>query len=138
MLGFFGIKATGLEAPQAFRSCSLTLYAKRHFKRELSRPGGELRELTGLSRKQISQVLDAFYDELWKVLLSGNEAKLGPVGKIYLQVRAPSVQEFPAAGEVVETPQTISLRGKASAPLKQAYWDFYGMDYPDDLDEIEN
>jgi nucleoid DNA-binding protein len=110
-------------------------YCKRYFSRELARKRGPLGQALGLNREQVMQVLDAYHDEMWRVLLAEKTVTLGCVGRIRLAVRAPSTQPIATlGGELVDLPQTISLRGKASNALKQAYYDLRGVVYPDDLE----
>jgi nucleoid DNA-binding protein len=108
-------------------------YTKKYFERALARRSSPLG--LRLTREQVGQVLEAYHDEIWRVLLAEKTVTLGAVGKIRLAVRAPSTQPIAAlGGEVLDLPQTISLRGKASNALKQAYYDLNGVRYPDDLE----
>jgi nucleoid DNA-binding protein len=111
-------------------------YGKKYFERRIAKRDTELGRALRLTRKEVGQVLDAYHDEIWRVLLAQKPVQLGAAGRIYLSVRSPVTQELSVmGGEVVDLPQTITLRGKASSALKDAYYDLQGLVYPSDLEK---
>jgi hypothetical protein len=119
----------------------VAFYGKKHFSRELATAGRapeDERHHLEMSRDKIGEVIDAYHREMWRVLLTGGSVRLGPVGRIYMNVQAPHEKRMSLlGGEVLQIPQTVDLRGKTSPAFKEAYYQLHGVIYPEDLELFE-
>ena len=93
--------------------------------------------MTSLTIDQAHEALRAFYDVAWGVLLQGHRLRLGEVGSVAVCWRRGTVATLVSANDgeefTTQTRPNITLRGRISAPFREAWYD---QDQPDqELDD---
>ena len=77
-------------------------------------------EVTGLSKKQASETVNAVFDAIIETLKDGGEVSVSGFGKFEVAERAARQGVNPATGEKIEIAASKSVKFKAAKALKDA------------------
>ena len=76
-------------------------------------------EATGLSKKDVTVVVDAIFDEIEEALMHGDKVKIVGFGTFEVRERAARKGCNPQTGEEIEIPATKSPAFKPAKQLKE-------------------
>jgi len=77
-------------------------------------------EKSGLSKKDVSVVIDATIETIQEALKEGKKVSFIGFGSFEVVTRAPRVAKVPGTNKEIQIPETKSVKFKASKKLKES------------------